>query len=366
MASRLANALTVIVIVSVAASAAVVAQSDYSISSADSSPVPERSIDFQGDSHTVDSHVSVAPGDELTVDVSAPDEVYRVYLYNGDERIADSQRGTGSDSFTFDLSEYDPGSYAITTHSRETDRHEAIMPVLVEGYDVSADAPGSVGGEESFDVSISVSEAAASDAPNTVSAVFANDGDSHTVEASGGDGEYTATVDANDLDAGEYTVYGTVQGTNQAFDQDELLGIGEGGSVTVEEAEESEGTNGGTGGTGGGGAPGDGTTTPTATDSANETVTESGNGTATETGESTDGTASPTATQTAGATDGDDETATSEETATDDDAAITPGDAGNATATTEAEGPGFSATHLAIALGALLSVALLRRRGRTE
>lgn len=341
MDSRPASILGVLVIVCVIASAAAVAQSGYAISSTESTSVPERTFDLQGESHTVDSRISVAPGAAVSVDVAAPDEVYRVYLYNGDQQIVDRQRGDGDGSFTFDLSGYEPGSYAITAHSRETDQHEAVMPVLVEGYDVTVDGPSSVSADESFDVTITMSEGAASGDPASVSAVLASDGDEHTVTASGGDGEYTASVAAEDLDAGEYNVYGVVQGTDEAFDRDELLGLAEGSSLTVGEANETEGTDGGAadGGNGSdGGAAGGATTPGTERPGGPSTATASMEGTAT---------ASPT-----------DGTAT-----TGEGGAITPGDSETTVPATEVNGPGFGGLHLAVALGAILAVVLARRRG---
>lgn len=364
MVSRSSAALVGLVLVCLLTVSGAVAQTGYSISSPDSSPVPERSFDLQGDTHTINSHISAAPGDEITVEVSAPDEVYRVYLYNSDEQIVDRQRGEGDGTFTFDLTDYEPGSYAITTHSSETDQHEAVVPLLVEGYDVSVDAPSSVSAGESFDVTIDASAAAESGEPASVSAVIAADGDEHTVTANGNDGTYTATIGAGELDAGEYTVYGVVQGTDQAFDQKELLGLAEGGSLTVEAA--SEGTAGeggdddaGGGGVGPGGETSTETATGTATGTATATATDSVNGTATE-DSSTETT--QTTTEQAATT----ETTETETQTTEDDAAITPDDSTTAAATTDGAGPGFTGIHLAVALGTVLGVVVLRRRARTE
>lgn len=319
MDSRPAS-IGVLAIVCVVASAAVLAQSGYAITSPDSSPVPERSFGLQGENHTVDSRISVTPGTEISVDVAAPDEVYRVYLYNGDQQIVDRQRGEGDGSYTFDLTGYEPGSYAITTHSRETDQHEAVMPVLVEGYDVAVEGPSSVRDEESFDVTITVSDGAASDAPPSVSAVLASDDEEYTVAADGGDGEYTASVAASDLEASEYTVYGVVQGPDEAFDQDELLGLAEGGTVTVGGTAETDGTA-------------NGTASQSSTDGEGSTAESD---------------ASPAAGETATADQG---------------GAITPDDVETTVGATDASGPGFGPTHLVVAFGAVLAVILVRRNG---
>ncbi|MFC7197235.1 hypothetical protein ACFQL4_25660 [Halosimplex aquaticum] len=172
----------------------------YQIRSSDADSMPERTVEFQDSTFTIDSLITADPGDEIGVDVSAPDEVYRVYVYNSEEQIVASKRGNGSQSFSFDLSGYEPGSYPIAAY--HDGDYEAVQPLVVEGYDVSVDAPSSVTHGESATIEIEVEQTAASSSPAHVRAVIANDEEHLVVNASESGGTYVATFDGDELSTG--------------------------------------------------------------------------------------------------------------------------------------------------------------------
>ena len=357
MRSRSLVLTVLLALVAVTAVGAQVSANGYDISSPDATSVPERTVDLQGQSHTVDAAIVADGGSQITVDVSAPDEVYRVYLYNSDEQIVEQQRGNGSDSFSFDLSGYEPGSYAITAHSRNSDQHEAIIPVLVRGYDVDASAPAEVDEGETFDVTIDVTPTASSGSPSLVKTVLVDADGEDTIEATGSDGSYTASVDAGTLSDGEYTVYGVVQGADTAFGRNELLGHDEAGTLTVLAASESrtdtETSGGGGGGGGGGGSAAAAETTTTPADTGEETEP-------TETAETQMSTETQTATPAATAT----ETATAAPSPTTDDGAITPADETPTESTAGVDGPGFTVAGVAVALSLVVALLVVRTRRR--
>ncbi|WP_459191553.1 hypothetical protein [Halosimplex sp. J119] len=326
-------AITVLAVVP----SSLVAANGYQISSGDADSMPERTVEFQDSTFTIDSLITADPGDEVSVDVSAPDEVYRVYIYNSEEQIVDSKRGDGGDqSFTFDLSGYDPGSYPITVY--HDGDYMAVQPLVVEGYDVSVDAPSSVEQGETATVEIEVDQTAASSSPAHVRAVVANDDEELVVDASESGGTYEATFNGSELNTGSYTVYGAAQGSTTIMDRNELLGVSGKSSLSVDEASTAtptatptpsndgggdggDGGDGGAGGGGGGGGGGDGgaaedteTPTPTATAEPN----------------STDASPTPTATATPTATD-----ASNDETPTDTPVETTTTDTPTETATVE-------------------------------
>ena len=209
----------------------VFAAAGYQLTASDTTETPERTIDFQGRSYTLDSTVRVSPGATVTAEVSAPDEVYRVYIYNSDEQIVDQQRGTGNGSFEFTLTGYQPGSYVITTY--HDGDFTTIQPLLVSGYDVSLNSPSEVNGEEKFDVTVETTKTAASESPERVRVVVAQDGTTKTYDAQLSDGTYTATIDAGEFSGGEYTVYAIVQDDKQAFGRNELMGLSDGLSLSI-------------------------------------------------------------------------------------------------------------------------------------
>ena len=208
-----------------------VAANGYQISSSDATTVPERTVDFQGNAYTLDTLIRADAGDSISIDVSAPDAIYRVYMYNSDEQIVDSQRGDGSGSFTFDLTGYAPGSYMLTVY--ENGDYKALQPVLVKGYEVSTTAPSQVDADDTFQVDIDVTKTDADDDPPIVEAIIANDDTDHTVTATQSGDSYTASVDAAQLSTGEYTLYGVVRRTETVFGQEELVAMTSGQSVQI-------------------------------------------------------------------------------------------------------------------------------------
>lgn len=354
----------------------------YALDSPDATSVPERSEEFQGQIHTVDSQISADPGDTVTVDVTAPDESYRVYIYNSDGQFEDDSRETGTATVEFDLSGYDPGSYVVATRSNDDGIHTAFLPLLVRGYAVDASAPDEATADDTFEVTIDVTATAASGSPAGVRAVLANGETNHSVQATGSDGSYVATVDAGEVPTGEYTVYGAVQGDETAFGQQELVGIGEAGTLSISESAEATPTeteteSGGSGGSGGagGGAGGAGSGGGSGEAPAGETnATETGDG-------DTDGESTETGTQTRTETTAGDGSG-SGGSAADGSSPTTAADSGeegvssgaitpNGTSTTDAgttgaDGPGFGPVQALVALGAAVAALAAGRRRRRD
>ncbi|QLH76883.1 hypothetical protein HZS55_06005 [Halosimplex rubrum] len=309
-------ALLIGVILVMIASAPVLGTNHFQISSEDAESVPERSFEFQDTTHQLDSVIQANSGDEITVSVGGPDEVYRVYIYNSEEQIVDSKRGDGNGTFTFELTDYEPGSYSVTVY--QDGDYEAIEPLIVQGYDVTIDAPEQVTADDDMSLQISVEQTTAESTPHTVKAIIATDEDEVVVNATDSNRGYTAEVPGGTLDSGSYTVYGLVQGDNQAFGRNEGLGMSDRVSLSVQDV----------------------TDTPTV-DSTEET----------ETSESMS-----TPSQTVTATQPDTEAT---DTPTDSgEGAITPNE--EQTETTTGSGPGF--TGIAAAIGFVVAVALLVRR----
>ncbi|WP_159900250.1 hypothetical protein [Salinirussus salinus] len=261
--------LLVVLVVALSLSAALTAASGYQVSSDRAIDVPERTVDVQQQSHTIDSMIRARAGDQVTVSVDAPEEVYRLHIRNSEERIEASKRGDGSDTFTYDLSGYEPGSYAVSPYADGV--YQDVLPLLVSGYEVAADAPSEVEQGDQFQVAIDVSrvDTAVPPEPAKVQAVLAGDGEVNTVEASASGSGYVATVDASSLDAGEYTLYGIAQGEEEAFGRQELLGQSDGRSLTVREGAASTPPSTDNGDRG----AGDGTEVPPPTTSVSSPVT---------------------------------------------------------------------------------------------
>jgi PGF-CTERM protein len=310
------------------------AASHFQITSEDSQPVPEDSVEFRNTTYQLNSVILADPGDEINVSVRGPDDAYRVYVYNSDEQLVDSRAAIGNDTFTFDLAEYEQGSYAITVY--QAGDYEAFEPLVVEEYDVNVDTSERTGTDRNLSIDIGVEQSGIDEDPAAVKAVVSSGERDVVVNATGSDGEYTATVEAGALEAGNYTVYGVVQGEKQVFSRSEILGVSDPVSLSVRNA----------------------TMTPTAETDETTVSTSEPTPTPTLTATAARTETSPTATPMAGEPT---ETAAAETQASAaEESAITP-NVETQPETTSGSGPGFSVVGTVVALA--LAVAL---RGRWD
>lgn len=237
-----------------------VAAADYSLSTNAEHDVPNRDVDFEGDTHTITSLSRVDEGDTLTVDVSGPaDKGYDVNLYTPENQIADSAFvGGGDATVTFDMS-FTPGSYALVIE--QDGDTKKIHPVVIKAYGVTHSGPGSVESGASVDVPVDVTDLGSEKDINYVQVVLSNDTTEVTDRATESGGSYDATLPTDDLGPGEYSLYATVRGTEEVRDRDELLGFSDRTTVTIEsDSEESDDVSGGEGGGGAIGGTGNETT----------------------------------------------------------------------------------------------------------
>ncbi|WP_162991420.1 hypothetical protein [Halostella salina] len=351
----------------VADSGAATDTATWEMSVSDSIETPSRTVTFEGQTFDV-SGVSVAdPGGSVSVEVTGPDEVYRVYLYNGEEQIEASKRGTGDGSFTFDLSDYEPGSYVLTVY--HDGNYQTVHPLVVRGYDVSVSAPSTVTEGERFNATVEVTEMSDVPAPDSVEAVIADsEGETRVTATQETESGYVVTVAASDLSTGEYALYAGVRIDETAFGERALVGVSGSSTITVEEARTTTPSSTTTPSDGGGGSsPGGGseTTRPatTTTDSGPDgttptTTTSTTAATLTSTANGTESTVSRT---TVTSTDAPTDNTTTTDSTTGDDGVLTPG--GSTTSTDESDtsgqpGPGLSGA----ALGVVALVVLAVRR----
>jgi hypothetical protein len=286
----------------------------YEMTVSNTVDTPTRSVTLQEQNHEVSGVTTVDPGNSVSVSVTAPDETYRVYLYNGDEQIIASKRGEGDGSFTFDLSGYEPGSYMLAVY--HDGEYQTVHPVVVRGYDVSVDATDTVTEGEEVDVTVEVTETADAPSPDSVEVALADDEDATRVTATRESRTtYTASVPTSELGPGEYSLYAAVQIDEQAFDEQAIVGVSDSTRVSITErsttTEDDSSSDGSSSGDGSTMTPG--TTAAETTTSATATTTQTET-TAATTDETTMSTTEATTTA----------APTSAEPTTEDDSVLTP------------------------------------------
>lgn len=285
--------VVLVCMVVVAATGPVTADNEYEITVSGSVDTPTREVEKLGETYEISSIAKAEINSSIEIDVTAPDSDsdYKVYLYNSDNQIVTGPEGdasrTGDTTATFDLTGIDAGTYSFGAVDGPG-APDAVHPLVIEAFDTSIDsAPSSatVGEEITVDVSVDRDSEADDDlTKDRVEVVLANESTSITETATDDGGGYTATVDTSTLSAGSYNLYATVRGTEEVLGRDEILGISDGQSLTVESADsestdtsESDGTGGGGGGVAP--APGTATATPRATVTPGQTTATPSNST---------------------------------------------------------------------------------------
>ena len=219
---------------------------DYEIDVTPSVDTPDRSITLTSEGITEDYPVTaigrVAPGDDLTVEVTAPStEDYQIQLRDQDGDIwRKSEPDSGDINVTFDTGQtsthaaLDPKSYGAA--AIDSGHVEHIHPVVVTGYTVDVEAPRVAEANTDFEVSATVSPIASLDSVPAIQevelAVWNADTTDRTLMDPGGEDSYHATASEP---AGDYSAAVVVKSTEQFGDNYEPVGFSDPTPVSVKD-----------------------------------------------------------------------------------------------------------------------------------
>ncbi|WP_178917786.1 hypothetical protein [Natronomonas gomsonensis] len=323
------------------------AATEYGITADPSMDTPSETTTYEGTEYTVSSITPITSDEAISVQTSVPDGASYDIIFRGPEnQIISSKRSAGDVSYTIDYIPEVAGTYAITIQSEGT--AQTVQPVIVQGYDIAVSAPETVEQGESITIEASASERSIEkhSSFDRVEFVIGNEDIAVREQMSqADDGTYTATVSTDDLETQSYNVYAAVRGEKEVRKRDEILGVSESTSFEVTTAATETPADSNPGGSTGS-EPDNSTATPT-TPATTPTVTSTIEATPTLTM-----TPAPTATPT-------DNTPSTSPTTTDNSSVIEPSTA-TQTATTDADGPGFSALLASMAI--VGAFAIFRRR----
>lgn len=308
----------------------------------DSVDVPERTFTIEGSEYTVSEIGRTESGGSVPVVVSIPDgQEVEVHLRNHENQNQQVKVGvTNGETVTFSTDSLSPGTYFAAIYYDGQTR--AIVPVIVEGYDVAANVPSQVPNGGDASVTVTVSPTASSGDPHLVQVVVGDASEAIRVNATeSGDG-YEATVPTDDLSTGTYAVYAVVRGeTEMRNGRLMVLAVSDRHSLSVTEETPTPTSSYASGGE----ETGDATPTPTQTRTTPTLANSS--------------TATPTATPSSPVTTTDGPTMTRTATAgSAEDNAITPGTEPSSPTSTRGQ-PGFG---VSTAITAVIGLSALLRR----
>lgn len=253
---------TGVLLFTVAGVGASTADETAELETVDGIDVPPQSVEFLGESIDVDEVATADADGTVELDVSVPDdEAFLVVLTPPDvlaeggipvdpvEFLADADTVSGTGSETVALSANDFGTYGVALFSGIDDptsaangaQPDAVIPVVVDGYEVTVDYDGAVGTDEStVDVGVTVDPTYASGPPNVVEVAFWDDEGIETAVADpleDSTTEYHASIPIDDRDPGTYDLVAMAAGEESILGGPEPLAMSANSTVEIEDRE---------------------------------------------------------------------------------------------------------------------------------
>jgi len=233
----------------IGATGSVGADSEYEISVAGSIDTPTREVNLEGATYNVSAIGKANAGSTIDVTVSAPDseQLYRVYLYNSDKQIVKGNTGTGDATLTFELDGLDTGTYMFAV--QEQGANKKIHPLVIKGYETTLTMPESATIGDTVTVDISTEQIQQNATQDRVEVVVAGQETQISKSASESGDSYSTTIDTDSFTAGTYRVYANIRGEKVVYDQQEIYGVSDAHTLTVNsQGETTEAPNGNAGG----------------------------------------------------------------------------------------------------------------------
>lgn len=223
---RLAGLLCVILLIG-SATVVVADSSDYALQVSGSMETPPRTITLQGTQFTVSSLAVRDPGEDLLVNVTAPDSVeYTVLLVTANKDLWAAKSGTGPGQVAFATTGMEPGSYLLALEQNKTIR--AIHPLLIPGYELTLKAPQRACINTTVTVTVDVRQTARPASLSGVEIVFATEQRTFRGSATKQDANtYTSTFKLPPfLDPGNYSLSAAAKSTETTtIGRQEVIGV---------------------------------------------------------------------------------------------------------------------------------------------
>ena len=218
-------------------------ESPYEITVEGSIDTPTREVNIRDGTYEVSAIAKSTSGSPLDVTVQAPDESYQVFLYNAEEDAEEAKTADGNATVEFELAELDAGTYMFAVVEGGT--VERIHPLVIKGYEASAQVPDSGTVGESFTVEVSTEQIQDNVTADRVEVVVAGQNTQIAESASLQGDTYTKTIDTSSFSSGSYRVYANVRGENTEFNQQEIIGVSDAHTIELDpENSESSGDSG--------------------------------------------------------------------------------------------------------------------------
>jgi len=161
----------------VALSAVSAAVDGYSISDDSAIETPTQTVEYEGQTYTIDSVTRITAGESVTLTTGVPaGATYNINLRGPENQLISSERKTGAGSHTFSyFGSGEAGTYAATID--DDGSTVAVHPIVIAGYDISLERPDTLetGGEVTISATVTERSVAKHSSLDRVEVVVGND-----------------------------------------------------------------------------------------------------------------------------------------------------------------------------------------------
>lgn len=213
----------------------------HSVDIAGSMSIPTQTVETEWGEATITEVGKKESGETLELSTDAPEnESYAIRIVDSEERNLETDfiDDGGDVQRDFVLNRYDPGTYVVALTQDDGETAVEVEPFIVKGYTVDQSVRDvTEGGAITVDIQLT----AVTDDPANPQAVnvtlFGNDVTRSAEATKTDENSYQANFSTNGLSTGSYDVYTGVETTGDIYGYNELIGLSDSTSVTIEDSE---------------------------------------------------------------------------------------------------------------------------------
>jgi hypothetical protein len=213
---------------------------EHSVDIAGSMSIPAQTVETEWGEATITEDGKEESSEDVGVSTDAPEnESYAIRIIDSEERNLETQfvDDGGDIETSFFLNRYNPGTYVVALTQDSGDTAVEVETFIVKGYAVDQSVSDVTEGET---ITVDIQLTAVTDDPANPQVVnvtlFGNDITRSAEATKTDENSYQANLSTDELSTGSYNVYAGVETTGDIYGYDELIGLSDSASVTVEDS----------------------------------------------------------------------------------------------------------------------------------
>ena len=214
---------------------------EHSVDITGSMNIPAQTVETEWGEATITEVGKKESGETLELSTDAPEnESYAIRILDSEERNLETDfiDDGGDVQRDFILNRYDPGTYVVALTQDDGDTAVEVEPFIIKGYTVDQSVRDVTKGE-AITVDIQLTDVTDDPAnPQAVNVTLFGNGVTRSTEATRTDeNSYQANFSTDGLSTESYDVYTGVETDGDVYGYNELIGLSDSTSVTIEDSE---------------------------------------------------------------------------------------------------------------------------------